>query len=379
MRDKTIDRQGRNRGANNDYRRPPDRGGTATFFHRVSHRPIHDDDACTFKSEAAKKAFSAQTDGEKQDGDFGLRAFTAGTSSIIAMVSIESLMKMLPCLLGFVTLSAVLLADEKPPPAPQPPAQPPPAAKLFPDSALEAAVRRNVFAKRENQEPLAEQDVQNISTIEAHSAGIKDLTGLEKCTALALLDVAKNQVTNLAPIKGLARLQSLTLTGNQVADISPLSECKALQYIELTGNKVEDLKPLSGLAALNSLYLSDNQIKDATPVFSCTKLWSLYLDGNKLTGIQGVGALHGLTTLSLRKNALTDLSPLEPLEQLNMIFLENNQLADVAPLHRMLKKDFEGRKRFAPFVRIWLNGNPLSDESKKLVDELKHLGCRIEL
>jgi internalin A len=278
-----------------------------------------------------------------------------------------------------VILPLAVVAEEKPPPTPPPAAPPPAPAKLFPDAALEAAVRRNVFAKRENQEPLTEQDVQNISTIESRNAGIKDLTGLEKCTALALLDLAKNQVVSLAPIKGLARLQSLTLTGNQIGDLSPLAECKALQYIELTDNKVEDVKPLSGLTALNSLYLSGNAIKDASPVFACTKLWSLYLDGNQLTSLQGIGALRGLTTLSLRKNSISDLSPLEPLEQLNMLFLENNQVADLAPLHRMLKKDFEGRKRFAPFLRIWLNGNPLNEDSKKLVEELKQLGCRIEL
>ncbi|MGI8601656.1 MAG: leucine-rich repeat domain-containing protein [Verrucomicrobiales bacterium] len=286
-------------------------------------------------------------------------------------------MKILIRPLCAVALAATAFAQDKPADPPKPETPPPP-AKLFPDRALEATVRRSVFAKRENQEPLTEQDVQNISTIEAKNAGIKDLTGLEKCVALALLDVGKNQVSNLAPIKGLARLQSLTLTENQIEDIAPLAECKALQYLELSGNKVQDIKPLSGLPALTSLYLSKNQIKDAAPAFACAKLWSLYLDENQVGSIQGIGSLKGLTTLSLRKNAVTDIAPLEPLEQLNMLFLENNQVADVAPLHRMLKKDMEGQKRFAPFLRIWLAGNPLSEDSKKLIEELKGLGCRFE-
>ena len=45
----------------------------------------------------------------------------------------------------------------------------------------------------------------------------------------------------------------------------------------------------------------------------------------------------------------------------------------------MAKKDFEGQKRFAPFWRIYLKGNPLSDAAKAQVEELKKYGGRITL
>ena len=51
-------------------------------------------------------------------------------------------------------------------------------------------------------------------------------------------------ITNLAPIKGLERLQFLDVSNNQISDITPLAACKALQYIELTGNKVTDVSAL---------------------------------------------------------------------------------------------------------------------------------------
>ena len=68
------------------------------------------------------------------------------------------LMKKLPVLVVVMALVVPLLAQDKPaqePPKPETPAPQPP-AKIFPDPALEAAVRRYVFAKRENQEPLTE-------------------------------------------------------------------------------------------------------------------------------------------------------------------------------------------------------------------------------
>ena len=59
------------------------------------------------------------------------------------------------------------------------------AVSLFPDTNLETAVRRYVFEKRNNQEPITAEDVVNISTISVDGISkpadqrIKDLSGLE--------------------------------------------------------------------------------------------------------------------------------------------------------------------------------------------------------
>src|SRR5215212_6372693 len=72
---------------------------------------------------------------------------------------------------------------------------------VFRDKKLEAAVRKYVFEKRDTDKTLVESDVVNISTIDAKGAGISDLSGLEKCPNLASLDLAKNSVKDLKPIK----------------------------------------------------------------------------------------------------------------------------------------------------------------------------------
>ena len=76
-------------------------------------------------------------------------------------------------------------------------------------------------------------------------------------------------------------------------------------------------------------------------------------------------------------NQVADISPLEPLAQLQFLFLDGNKITDVAPLHRMMKKDFDGAKEWAPYCNVYLDGNPLTDASKKLVDELKKMGGRL--
>src|ERR1043165_6120398 len=99
---------------------------------------------------------------------------------------------------------------------------------IFPDKNLEKAVRRYVFEKRDNTQPLTANDVEKISGIEGKGMEIADLTGLEKCLALASLDLSKNQIKNLAPIQGLSRIQYLNLSDNQIEDISPLKDIPAL-------------------------------------------------------------------------------------------------------------------------------------------------------
>ncbi|MFM8327143.1 MAG: hypothetical protein ACKN9U_19980, partial [Pirellulaceae bacterium] len=46
------------------------------------------------------------------------------------------------------------------------------AQSVFPDKALEAAVRKEVFAKRFNEEPITADDVKNISQVVAKGKGI---------------------------------------------------------------------------------------------------------------------------------------------------------------------------------------------------------------
>jgi hypothetical protein len=48
-------------------------------------------------------------------------------------------------------------------------------------------------------------------------------------------------------------------------------------------------------------------------------------------------------------------------------------------LLKWAKADADGPRRFAPFLRLYLAGNPLSDEAKsKQIAALKELGVKVE-
>ena len=100
---------------------------------------------------------------------------------------------------------------------------------IFPDKALEKAVRRQVFAKRENNEPITAADVADVAIIEGRGLGITNLAGLDQCKKVALINFAENQIADLAPLAGLPRLQSLDLSRNKIGKIDPLASVTALQ------------------------------------------------------------------------------------------------------------------------------------------------------
>src|SRR5688572_20164641 len=88
--------------------------------------------------------------------------------------------------------------------------------ELFPDKNLEKAVRKFVFEKRDNDKPLVEEDLSNISIIQGAAKNISSLAGLEKCDSLASLDIARNEVTDLSPLSKMDRLQFLNAAKNEI-------------------------------------------------------------------------------------------------------------------------------------------------------------------
>jgi hypothetical protein len=252
----------------------------------------------------------------------------------------------------------------------------PPGTPIFTDKKLESAVRKFVFDKRDNDKPIVEADVVNLSTIQGVGLGITNLDGIEKCISLASLDLSKNTITDLRPLRGLSRIQYLNLADNQVEDIAPLAEIKALQYIELSRNRVKRIDTLAGLTNLASLYLSANHLTDIQPIVRLPKLASLYLDRNRLQGIDGIGRLHTLTSLSLSDNRISDIAPLDGLNGLFFLFLENNRIRDLEPLVNMAKNDRD--LRFAPYLKLYVKGNPLSSRARKSqLGALEEIGVKV--
>ncbi len=249
---------------------------------------------------------------------------------------------------------------------------------IFPDKALEQAVRRQVFAKRENSEPIIAADVADIAIIEGRGLGIKDLTGLEHCRKVALINLAGNEIENLAPLAGLPRLQSLDLSKNRIESIAPLATNTALQYLDLSFNQLRKVGPVAGLTNLATLLVSHNDLSDVSPAFGLPRLHSLHFDGNRVSRLKGIAALRRLDLLSASGNRISDLEPLVGLTDLRLLLLEDNRLRNLAPLVEMVRRDAEGERRFAPFLRLYVKGNRLDGKKAQAqLADLRSYGVRV--
>lgn len=249
---------------------------------------------------------------------------------------------------------------------------------IFPDKALEAAVRQEVFAKRYNTEPITADDVKNISEVKGVGKGIENLEGLQHCVALQMVNFKNNKIKDLAPMKELKLLQQVFLNGNQIESIEPLSGLIQMQYLELSNNKVSDLTALKAMSNMRSLYLSDNQIKSLEPIGELKKVWSLYVARNPIENFAPVGNLKWLTHFDGQGCKIKDLSFLKPLAELKYLMLADNELGDLGPLVEMCAADMADRKQFAPFLQVYLPNNPLQDKCKnEQLPKLKEFGVRI--
>ena len=250
------------------------------------------------------------------------------------------------------------------------------AASPFKDKALETAVQA---ALRLPKPDFKDEDLAKLSILHASGKKIKDLTGLEKCKGLADINLAKNDINNVASLKDMPILQTLDLSNNQIVDIAPLAGLVKLQYLELSNNQVADLKPLAKLVALQSLYLTGNKVKDVTPLADLKKLASLNLGNNQISDLKPLAKVTRITTLELSGNQVADLSQLSGLTEVGLLMLDKNKITSLAPLVKWAKADADGPKRFAPYLRLYIAGNALDDESKaKHLPALKAMGVKLE-
>ena len=250
---------------------------------------------------------------------------------------------------------------------------------IFVDKALEEAVRTKVYAKRYSDEPITKEDVANLSQIIGSGCQIRDLTGIEHCRDLKLIDLRDNQISDLSPLKELDELLSVTLSGNRIKNIRPLENLTELQLLDVSRNEISDLKATKKMANLRTLYVAENQLESLEPLAELTKIWSLNASGNRLVSVEPVQSLQWLTTLDLRNNLIFDVTPIAKLRSLKTLRLQNNKIQNLQPLLEACKADHEGKNRFAPFLDLTLKGNPIEPSAKQTaIEALRSYGVRVK-
>ncbi len=210
--------------------------------------------------------------------------------------------------------------------------------------------------------PIAERWICE-TTDDTFISSINSLKGLEFATNIIELELGRNQISDVTPLKDLINLTRLSLGINRISDISALKNLTNLTHLSLINNEISDATPLKYLTNLIELDLLNNKISDMTPLKNLTTLKYLSLRDNQILDVAPLKDMTKLIYLSLRDNRISDVTQLKNMTNLEYINIFNNRIPDVTPLKDMIK-----------LKHLDIDGNQISDVSAlKNMKNLIHL------
>ena len=174
---------------------------------------------------------------------------------------------------------------------------------------------------------LIKGELESINKLELSEAGIKDLTGIEYCKNLIMLDLRNNEhIKNIEPLKNLTNLQILYLQRNNIVDISPLSNLINLKSLDISFNNIENISSISRLIKLEDLDISYNKVNDISSLKDLVKLKWFRFNSSNIEDISVVKNFINLELIALINNKVSDLSPLDSLEKLRYCYVEGQKI-----------------------------------------------------
>ena len=187
-------------------------------------------------------------------------------------------------------------------------AAPVPETVVFPDENLEAVIRDALDKPEGDITPAELAELTMLSArCQGITEGITDLSGIEYCTNLTMLDLSRHQIRDVSPLSSLTNLTMLQLNSmgfpNQIDDISPLSSLTNLTYLSLRSNEISDISPLASLTNLQWVSLYNNQISDISPLVENSGLGEgdrVLLEHNNLDLSEGSEDLENIRILEER-------------------------------------------------------------------------------
>jgi Leucine-rich repeat (LRR) protein len=203
----------------------------------------------------------------------------------------------------------------------------------FEDAILEAEIRDALLIGP--QSSLTCGLVETLTSLNAASAGVTNLGGIENLTGLTTLQIRGNSITDIRALAGLTGLTSLNLAANSITDVSPLSGLTNLTFLAINQNgTITDISALSGLTNLTgTLWIHSNAITDISAVSGLTNLTTLNAWNNSISDLSPLSGLTGLTQIRVHINSITDLGDLDGLPNLEIVWLHTNpDLTDIQTL-----------------------------------------------
>jgi hypothetical protein len=247
-------------------------------------------------------------------------------------------------------------------------------AVTIPDANFDAVIRAAV--DKPAPTPVLNTDLAVLATLDASSAGITDLTGLEQCTNLTQFTCTGNSgLHDAGPIAGLKNLVMVNMTGNHLDSITPFTGLTNLEELDLGENNISSLTGIHNLTKLKYLALNNNPLNDVLMLQDMNSLITLDISNTNVHDLTGLETLTGLTQLTMDNLMPNDISSLEAMTSLTMISMKNIVLNGADPLSPLINNAAAGGLGTGDTVH--LEGAALGPGGQADVDQLKAYGVTV--
>ena len=258
----------------------------------------------------------------------------------------------------------------------------------IPDPNLKQAIREKLVLPDEI--PITQQEILQLTGLDAKNRQINNLTGLEYATNLTWLDLSGNNISNLKSLAKLIQLERLWLYVNPISDISPIANLTQLRGLQLGDCNISDITPLARLTQLEGLWLYLNPISDISPIANLTQLETIHLGACQISDITPLTNLTRLVVLTLNHNQIEIITPLADLIKLTELSLTSNRIVDIGPLANLtmleeLRIDSNAIADVSPLANLEnlmdlkLAGNVIRDFSPLFGLDLKNVDIDIHM
>jgi internalin A len=194
-----------------------------------------------------------------------------------------------------------------------------------------------------------------------------DLSTLESCVDLELLDCSNSNVSDLSPLSNLIKLQIINCYSTKILDLSPLKHLNNLKDLNISYCRgLSSLAPLIGLNNLQEVDFSVTQVSDLSPLQHLKNLQGLKFSAcTQISDLSPLKELKELRRLDFSATKVSDLAPLKDLENLESINCSYTSVSDFSQMLHLIR-----------LKTLWCSELQISDWS--LISnfrQLQHFGC----
>lgn len=126
------------------------------------------------------------------------------------------------------------------------------------DRSFYNAVKIRMYGNTETEFPS--YYLEDIEDVEYAECQIEFLDGIENCIHALVLNLSRNEISDLTPLWDLINLEELYLANNYIANLDAISNLINLTTIDLSHNEIDDISPLFDLEQLEYVNLVGNNI-----------------------------------------------------------------------------------------------------------------------